>query len=415
MITGGYPIRLGTHDHRSSRTPGYQIHLPDGMKTLPELFREAGYETFNASKDDFNFVYDRTRLYSLGNENVTMTSAKNWKGPSGGGHWREVPAGKPFYGQVMISGGKTIRGLEAFLRSAGRTPVTPEQVRVPAQYPDIPQVRAHIALHYNTIQRTDIEVGQLIEELKADGLWGSTVLVLYADHGADLPRSKEFVYHEGLHSPLIIAAPGVRTPAVPGTHRDDLVSLMDVTATSLALAGIAVPESMDSRNVFDPGYHREYVFSSQDRMSNMLDRVRSVMGNAFHYIRNFMTDRPLMNWGHREMIALAAPEKSSFLTIRAMAAAGKLTPAQAAPYGDRVVEELYHLASDPDEVANLADDPRYRKQLDVMRRALEQWLDETGDRGQFARPAGAMKEITDRYPKAWLRSPEFEPDTTVIP
>jgi len=52
---------------RSSRTPEYQIHLPPGTKTLPELFREAGYETFAATKDDFNFVYDRNALYSIGN------------------------------------------------------------------------------------------------------------------------------------------------------------------------------------------------------------------------------------------------------------------------------------------------------------------------------------------------------------
>lgn len=28
LITGSYPIRIGAHDHRSSRSSGYEIHLP---------------------------------------------------------------------------------------------------------------------------------------------------------------------------------------------------------------------------------------------------------------------------------------------------------------------------------------------------------------------------------------------------
>ena len=67
MVTGAYPIRLGTHDMRSGRVPGYQIHLPEDVTTVPELIRRSGYETYNASKDDYNFTYKRTDLYSLGN------------------------------------------------------------------------------------------------------------------------------------------------------------------------------------------------------------------------------------------------------------------------------------------------------------------------------------------------------------
>jgi len=407
MITGTYPIRTGTQDMRSSRTPEYQIHLPIGTKTLPELFRDAGYETFAATKDDFNFVYDRRALYSIGNENAKPVNAKNWKGADGGGSWREVPAGRPFFGKISIAGGKVTKELTTHLKSLDIEPVYPADVKVPAQYPDIPQVRQHIATHFNTILMTDHELGKVIAQLKEDGLWGNTIIFLYSDHGSDLPRSKEFVYQEGLHVPFIIAAPSLTTPVRPGSRRDDLVSLMDITATSLALAGLTVPDYMDSRNAFDPDYLRQYVFSSADRMSNVIDRVRSVMGDEFHYIRNFLTDRPLMNWGHREMNALREPEKSSFLTIRKLAEAGKLTPAQSAPYGPRVAEELYHLPSDPFEVVNLADDPRYSGQLAEMRAALMGWIADTDDKGQYPRSKAALKEVTDRYPPEWLRSPEF--------
>lgn len=271
----------------------------------------------------------------------------------------------------------------------------------------IPQVRRHTATHYNTMVRTDHEVGQHVTQLKADGLWENTVVVLFSDHGSDLPRSKEFTYAEGLQIPLIVVAPGLTDTVVPGTRRTDLVSVMDVAATSLALAGLGVPGFMDAKNVFDSGYKRGYFFGSADRMSNVIDRVRSVMGHRFHYIRNFMLDRPLMNWGHRAMLSLPDPDASSFLTIRRLAEEGKLTPAQAAPYGPRVAEELYDLENDPDEAVNLAQDPAYSAVLDEMRRALAGWIEDTDDKGQYPRPQAALDEVTERHPADWLRSSEF--------
>lgn len=405
LITGSYAIRIGAHDHRSGRVPGYRIHLPEGVVTVPELFRAAGYETYNAGKDDFNFTYDRSKLYTIGPEPSGIPS---YKGPPAGGHWRDVSEGRPFFGHAKVAGGKSVANIAEEVKALGLEPVAPADVRVPAQYPDIPQVRRHIANHYNSMLRTDHEVGELVAQLKADGLWENTVVVLFSDHGSDLPRSKEFSYDEGLRVPLIVVAPGLPEVVKPGTRRTDLVNLMDIAATSLALAGLDVPGFMDAKNVFGTDYRRDYVFTSADRMSNVIDRVRSVVGPRFHYVRNFMLDRPLINWGHREMVDLTRdPDHSSFLTIRRLAEEGELTPAQAAPYGQRVAEELYDLENDPDEVVNLAGDPAHADVLNAMRRALADWIEDTDDKGQYPRSRAAMEEITERFPEDWLRSPEF--------
>ena len=405
LIVGSYAIRVGAHDHRSGRVPGYRIDLPEGVVTVPELFRAAGYETYNAAKDDFNFTYDRAKLYTIGPQPSEIPS---WKGPQSGGHWRDVPEGKPFFGHMKVSGGKVVADIAEEVKALGLAPVDSGDVPVPAQYPDIPQVRRHIANHYNSILRTDHQVGELVAQLKADGLWERTILVLFSDHGSDLPRSKEFSYDEGLRIPLIVVAPGLAEVVKPGARRSDLVNLMDIAATSLALAGLDVPGFMDARNIFDPDYRRDYVFTSADRMSNVIDRVRSVVGPRFHYIRNFLLDRPLINWGHREMVDLARnPEDSSFLTIRRLAEEGRLTPAQAAPYGQRVAEELYDLENDPDEVVNLAEDPAHADVLNEMRDALARWIEDTDDKGQYPRSQAAMDEITERFGRDWLRSPEF--------
>lgn len=408
VITGNYNIRIGAHDMRSGRVPEYQIHLPEGATTVPELFREAGYETYNAGKDDFNFSYQRADLYSIYDPPAEQTGGKNYKGDPGSGDWRDVAAGRPFFGQVQISGGKAVDAeLPAKLETLGYTPVSEAAVRVPPQYPDIPAVRQQIAGHYNSIMQSDHELGQIIDRLKTDELWQNTVVIIFSDHGSDLPRSKEYLYHEGLHVPLIIAAPGMQGVVVPGSRRSDIVNLMDIAATSLALAGLDVPEYMDAENLFADDYARDYIFSSADRMSNVIDRVRSVMGERFHYIRNFYTDRPLMNWGYREMWGLHDPDKFASIKIRRLYEAGALTPEQAAPYGPRVAEELYDLQADPDEVVNLADDPEYAAVLVEMRSQLSAWIEDTDDKGQYPRSAAAMKEITDRFPAEWLKSPEF--------
>ena len=64
-----YQTTIGAHHHRSSRGE-LKIHLPEGMQTIPELFRAAGYFTTNANpegtrpgKEDYNFVYQRADLY----------------------------------------------------------------------------------------------------------------------------------------------------------------------------------------------------------------------------------------------------------------------------------------------------------------------------------------------------------------
>ena len=409
IITGSYAIRIGAHDMRSGRIPEYQIPLPPGVETLTELFKGSGYETYNSGKEDYNFAYDRADLYSIRNLEAETRDVKSFKGDKGSGDWTDVPKGNPFFGQMEVSGGKSVdANLSARLKAWGYNPVTPDQIRVPPQYPDISPVRKQIANHYNSIMQTDYEIGHQVSRLKSDGLWGKTVLVIFSDHGSDLPRSKEYLYREGLHVPLIIVGQGIEGTFEPGSRRIDPVNLLDISATSLAIAGIKIPDFMDARNLFSPEYSRQFVFSSADRMSNVIDRVRSVIGSRFHYIRNFKTDRPLMNWGYREMWGLQDPDKFSSIHIRRLFEAGKLSPSQAAPFDTRVSEELYDMRNDPDEVNNLASDPDYQEILREMRVALAEWIEDTDDKGQYPRSPAAMKEVMDRFPKSWLKSPEYE-------
>jgi arylsulfatase A-like enzyme len=46
----GYQTLTGAHHHRSFQA-AHKIHLPEGIQTIPELFKEVGYYTCNSQKN----------------------------------------------------------------------------------------------------------------------------------------------------------------------------------------------------------------------------------------------------------------------------------------------------------------------------------------------------------------------------
>ena len=103
LITGKHQAALGVHQHRSSRSTRASIFLPKGYKTVPEVFKDAGYATFNIGKDDYNFKYDRSTLYS-----EHPGPLVGWDGGMNGEEfdWAKELKNKPFFGQIQLRGGK---------------------------------------------------------------------------------------------------------------------------------------------------------------------------------------------------------------------------------------------------------------------------------------------------------------------
>lgn len=377
VITGCMPTTIGAHHHQSARNPRFPQHLPDGVRTLPELFREAGYFTYNCGKDDYNFTYDRAKLYSGPYQNAGIY------GLHGAGSWRDRAPGQPFFGQITLWAGKN--------KNLPRAPVDPARVRVDPYYPDIPEFRSQYVRHYNQIMVTDDEVGALLQQLKDDGLYDNTIIFFFSDHGYLLLRHKQFLYDGGIHVPLIIHAPGRPDLLPPAGTRDDLVSTIDVAATSLACAGLEIPSWMESRNVFEPGYHRPYIVAARDRCDFTIERIRAVRTREFKYIRNFMTDRPLMQPQYRD----PTPEYKALIRLHQE---GALTPVQdqfAAP--ERPAEELYDLVRDPHETVNLARSPTHASVLKELRGHLDGWIRETNDQGQYPEADGQLLVMLEHW------------------
>ena len=95
------------------------------------------------------------------------------------------------------------------------------------------------------IAYVDSELGKSFAQLKAAGLYDSSIIAIVADHGEAFGEHGEeshgfFLYDETLHVPLVIKLPGVH----PRVQIDRRVGLVDVAPTLLAAAGGDVPRAM---------------------------------------------------------------------------------------------------------------------------------------------------------------------------
>jgi N-sulfoglucosamine sulfohydrolase len=397
LITGTMQTSHGLHQHRTM----IKKPLPEGIRTIPQLFRKAGYMTFNEQKTDYNFSYKLSDLFSPEFERPKKKVVRSHL-VAHDLSWLEQLKGQQFFGQIQLAGGK-YQG-EAGNKYPAPSRVKESEVTVPPQYPDNSVMRNAIARHYEQIAFCDSQVGAIIDALKEYGLWENTVVFFFTDHGCQMPRAKQYLYDEGAKVPLIVHWPkGLAQLTKNGTVRDDLVSGIDITASSLALAGMDVPDFMEGRNLFADNYQpRRCVVSAKDRMGNAIDHVRSVRTDKFLYIKNYMTDRPLYQAGYRDGYA-------TFINIRKLYEENELTPLQASYHdaAQRKAEELYDLSKDPNQLNNLAGNPEYAAILKQHRAQLKAWETKTDDKGQYPSSEAELKKVFNQAPERCV-NPEYE-------
>jgi arylsulfatase A-like enzyme len=180
-----------------------------------------------------------------------------------------------------------------------------------------------------------------------------------------------------------------------------LVSGIDITATTLALANIDIPQWMEGKNLLDESNQREFVIGARDRCDYTIERVRAVTTKRFKYIRNFLTDRPFMQPQYRDGAKFMKDMKAYYEN-------GKMDDIQAFMWSEeRVPEEFYDLENDPHEINNLANDPAFENELNRHRIILTTWIKETDDKGQYPESVEALKGVLTQWPDEAV-NPEYE-------
>lgn len=376
LITGNYQTAYGMQNHRSS-VPGHPIHLPHDTPLVPELFKQAGYHVNNLTWE--HFLKDAAELTKNPEVPVAKTDYNfEWQSDKSYDkqHWALRQKEQPFFVQIQLHGGK-FRGQapkEAWparvQKELGST-TSIDAVKLPSYLPEHPVIREDWAQYLDCVRYTDYQLGTILKRLEQSGDLDKTVIFFMTDHGISHVRNKQFLYDGGIHVPLVIAGPTIRS----GQVRDDLVEHIDLAATSLALAGIAKPGRMNSQNILGVDYKpREAVFAARDRADETVDWIRSVRTSRWKYIRNGFPSRPYLQPNNYK------DSKAIVQAMREWHAAGKLNAAQALIMAQtRPLEELYDLENDPEELHNLSQDAAHSQTLSDLRSKLVGWQKLAGD------------------------------------
>lgn len=396
--TGVYATALGTQNLRS------EVPIPAAIEPLAAVFRAHGYWTALRGKTDYNF--DPRGLFDLHAETTEP--------------WLRRPGDKPFFAFLNLgtthegTANSSERAESVRARLSAERVCDPATVTLPPYFPDTPEMRRIWARYHDLISVWDLDVQAVLGRLEEAGLADDTIVFLLSDHGLGLPRYKRWLYKTGLHVPLIVHVPEKFRHLAPGGKASGRhaqpVSLIDLPATALALAGIDVPASYHSRPLFgrESGevLRREFIFGARDRADDMYDLSRSVYDGRYLYIRHFMPHQPPIQGG----IIFGPHVKESLRELHRLHAEGEDTAESKALWERRPHEELYDLHTDPQERYNLAEEPTLAAVKQRLSAALRAWLVETRDTAFLPEP-----EMHRRAAAAGLTPYEMARDAALYP
>ena len=104
-------------------------------------------------------------------------------------------------------------------------------------------IRNEIGRYDACSENIDIQIGRVLERLKAMGELDNTYIFYTADHGIAIGRhglqGKQNLYEHTWRVPFVVKGPGIK----PGSRAPGNIYLLDTLATLCDLAGIQAPES----------------------------------------------------------------------------------------------------------------------------------------------------------------------------
>jgi arylsulfatase A-like enzyme len=192
--------------------------------------------------------------------------------------------------------------------------------------------------YYELIYGVDVQIGRMMEMLRAKAWDRDTVVILAGDNGFYLGErgfaGKWFMHEESIRTPLIISDP--RVAATHGSRRTEMTLNIDVAPTILRLAGLEPPVSVNGRDLSrlvageKPDWRRDWFYEHLFKHER-IPRSEGVRSERWKYCR-YLDSAPLY-------------------------------------------EEMYDLANDPEEVRNLAKDSGYANDLERLRGRWRVWVE----------------------------------------
>ncbi|MGL5683792.1 MAG: arylsulfatase [Marinifilaceae bacterium] len=195
--------------------------------------------------------------------------------------------------------------------------------------------------YYAAVTHIDEKIGEIIDALKANGMYDNSVILFTSDHGDMLGDHhswrKTYPYEGSVKVPYIVKFN--KQDGISGKKDTRPVEIRDILPTFLQAANI----STDSLHI--DGAPLKNYYTGDKTWRRYIDLEHATCYNKDNY------------W-----CALTD---------------GKIKYVYRFTTGD---EELFDMVKDPNELINQADNKRYKKQLQELRQAMIEHLSERGDR-----------------------------------
>ncbi len=266
--------------------PGAKEHCPPGIEqnSLPAVFNRAGYATMRTCKTG-NSYEAANKLFTVrrdaGKRGGTDETGSAWHAEQVLNYLNERKVAKntkPFLIYFGFSHPHDTRdGKPELLANYGAVnhtdknalpPAHPKKPKLPANWlpakpfpdghpglrdettvsgvwekRDERTIRNELGREFACAENIDIQVGRVLERLKAMGELDNTYIIYTADHGIAIGRhafqGKQNLYEHTWRVPFIVNGPGIK----PGSRATGNIYLLDVLATLCDLVGIPAPET----------------------------------------------------------------------------------------------------------------------------------------------------------------------------
>ena len=193
----------------------------------------------------------------------------------------------------------------------------------------VEQARKCKLAYYASVSFVDAQVGRLLDTLEKEGLMENTIIVFWSDHGYFLGEKglwyKRKAFELSARMPMIIAGPGISK----GQTSKRPVELVDLYPTLADLCGLEPPTKLDGKSL------RPLLENPSARWS------KPAVTQVWHNPRSWGYSIRTQRWRYTEWLR---------------GTAGK---------------ELYDHKNDPNEVHNLALDPRYAETVAKLSKQLQ--------------------------------------------
>lgn len=369
FLTGLYPHQNGQIGLATWNYSMYDEHTPNLINTL----KENGYSTGLIGKLHVNpksaFDIDFHKINSGNFERKNMDKYALYAD-----EFIRNNSNRPFYLQVCFPDAHA--PFKRQVNGIPHKPLNPDDVKtIPYIGVTTDSLIHQITDYYNSIMRLDYYVGEIIDVLKRNGKYENTLIVYIGDHGADLVRGKRTCFEGGVRIPMIAYLYG----AIHQKY-DGLVSTIDIYPTFLDYAGIDVPDYLPGKSLMptllgDEKKIRDYLFGEYHVHSNHNPYPqRFVRGKRFKLIHNLVYK--YKNPGYE----FTYDKRIDGVSFKAALEKADEKVKKAYYMMEQPPEfELYDLKNDPYEFNNLADNPKYKKELNKLKKILSDWQLKTQD------------------------------------